>query len=234
LLDIWKPKFPHLAEPATYIRGPKRIDYTLISWDLSSAVGAVGYEPFHFTSPTDHRGIYIDFNTDQLFGNTTNKLKNSKSRHLSSKYPLGRKTYVQTAAEHGREQNLFDRLQRLIDSNERDDELMERLDASMTECCALGERNCKKTRSEWWTLEVNRLRIWRRILQKLQSSYKNGINIHARLTKASAQSCIDKPLPVTAEATTIAIAQVRKDIRACLKKSNETRALEQLERIAMC
>jgi hypothetical protein len=84
------------------MRGSKRIDYTLISRDLSSAVEAVGYEPFHFTSPTDHRGIYIDFKTDQLFGNTINKLKNSKLRHLNSKYPLGRKTYIQTAAEHGR------------------------------------------------------------------------------------------------------------------------------------
>jgi hypothetical protein len=80
---------------------------------------------------------------------------------------------------------------------------------------------------------VNRLRIWQRILQKLQSSYKNGINIHERLTKASAQSRINKPLPDTTKAATLAIAQVRKDIRACLKKSKETRALEQLERIAM-
>jgi hypothetical protein len=80
---------------------------------------------------------------------------------------------------------------------------------------------------------VNRLHIWRRILQKFQSCYKNGINIHERLTRASSQSCIDKPLPDTAKPTTLAIAQVRKDIRACLKKSNETRALEQLERIAM-
>jgi hypothetical protein len=103
----------------------------------------------------------------------------------------------------------------------------------MTECCALGERNCKKTQPKWWTLEVNRLRIWRRILQKLKSSYKNGINIRARLTKACEHSSIDKSLPDTAKAVTPAIAQVRKDIRACLKKNKETRALEQLKHIAM-
>ena len=65
------------------------------------------------------------------------------------------------------------------------------------------------------------------------SSYKNGINIRDRLKKASAHSHIDQPLPDTAEAATLAIAKVRTDMRACLKKSKETRALEQLERIAM-
>jgi hypothetical protein len=103
----------------------------------------------------------------------------------------------------------------------------------MTECCALGERKCKKTRPEWWTLEVNRLRIWRRILQKLKSSYKNGIDIRTRLTKHCEHSHIDKSLPDTIEATPLAITQVRKDIRSCLKKSKKTWALEQLERIAM-
>jgi endonuclease/exonuclease/phosphatase family metal-dependent hydrolase len=71
LLDIWKQKFPHHDEPSTYIRGTTRIDYTLISSQLSPAVEEVGYEPFHFTTSTDHRGMFIDFNTDKLFGNKT-------------------------------------------------------------------------------------------------------------------------------------------------------------------
>jgi hypothetical protein len=74
LLDIWKHKFPNHDEPSTYIRGSKRIVYTLISRALSPAVGSVGYKP-------DYRGIFINFHTEKLFGNTTNKLKSSKSRH---------------------------------------------------------------------------------------------------------------------------------------------------------
>jgi hypothetical protein len=42
LLDIWKQKFPRQTEPSTYILGSKRIDKTLISRLLSSAVAAVG------------------------------------------------------------------------------------------------------------------------------------------------------------------------------------------------
>jgi hypothetical protein len=148
LLDIWKQRFPTHAEPSTYIRGSKRIDYTLISRDLSNAVTAVGYEPFHFTSATSHRGIFIDFDTNKLFGNTTNTIQSAQSRHLNSKYPLGRKTYIEAAAAHGREQDLFTRLQELIDTNIRDDSIIEKRDATLGECCAIGERKCKKTSPE--------------------------------------------------------------------------------------
>jgi hypothetical protein len=146
LLDIWKQKFPQRVEPSTYIRGSKRIDYTLISRGLSPAVVAVGYEPFHYTSATEYCGMFIDFNTAKLFGNTTNKMQTAKSRQLNSKYPLGRKTYIQAASDHGREHNLFQRLHELLESNTRDDVLIEQLDATLGDCCDLGERKCKKTR----------------------------------------------------------------------------------------
>jgi hypothetical protein len=152
---------------------------------------------------------------------------------LNSKYPLGRKTYIQAASDHGHEHNLFKRLQDVLDNNTRDDALIERLDATLTECCELGERKCKKTRPEWWTFEINKLRIWRRIIQKLKSSYKNNLDICTRLQDTCGHHGITNPLPETIDTATTAITQVRKDIRACLKKSRETRALEQLERVSM-
>jgi chorismate mutase len=90
-----------------------------------------------------------------VFGNNTNQLKSAQSRHLNSRYPFGRKTYIQAVSDHAREQNLFAHLQTLLDGKQRDDALLEWLDQIMTECCALGERKCQKTRPEWWTLEVN-------------------------------------------------------------------------------
>ena len=155
LLDIWKQKFPHHDEPSTYIRGSQRIDYTLISRQLSPAVEEVGYESFHYTTSTDHRGMFIDFNTDKLFGNQTNTMQSAKARLLNSKYPLGRKTYIQAAADHARQNNLFERLQNLMDTNTRDDALIEKLDQTLGECCDNGEKKCRKTRPEWWTLKVN-------------------------------------------------------------------------------
>jgi hypothetical protein len=117
LIDIWKQKFPHLTEPNTYIRGTRRIDYVLISEELSHAVAAVGYETFHFTIPTDHRGIYIDFYTTKRFGTDHNPLPAAHLRKLQSKYIEGRKTYIAAAHTHGEAHNLFGRLRTLLTSN---------------------------------------------------------------------------------------------------------------------
>jgi hypothetical protein len=65
LLDIWKQKFPRTPEASTYLRGQRRIDYILITQDISQAVAAIGYEPFHHTLATYHRGIFIDFYKDK-------------------------------------------------------------------------------------------------------------------------------------------------------------------------
>jgi hypothetical protein len=176
--------------------------------------------------------MFIDFNTDKLFGNKTNTIQTAKARLLNSKYPLGRKTYIQAAADHARQHKLFERLQNLVDTNERDDALIEKLDHIIGECCDNGEKKCRKTRPEWWTLKVNRLRTWRRILQKLQSSFKK----HYRPCKAATN--YDRRIENTNRTTNKStrhdcryITQARKDIRACLKQSKETRALEQLEHI---
>jgi hypothetical protein len=112
-----------------------------------------------------------------------------------------------------------------MDSKVRDDDFIKKLDQTIGECCDIGERKCSKTRKEWWTLEVNRLRIWRRNLQKLQSSFKNKINITERIQASLDESNINRELPTNLADTTTAITQARKDIRASLDRSKETRHL---------
>jgi hypothetical protein len=140
IIDIWKQKFPQIAEPNTYIRGTCRIDYILISRETSHAVVAVGYEPFHYTLPTDHRGVFIDFDTDKLFGDAHNPLPAAHLRKLQSKYTEGRKTYITEAHTHGEAHNLFGRLRTLIKSKKRDDALIEILDQLLGDCCHIGEQ----------------------------------------------------------------------------------------------
>jgi hypothetical protein len=88
--------------------------------------------------------MFIDFNNDKLFGNKTNTMQTAKARLLNPKYPLGRKTYIQAAANHARQHNLFERLQTLMDTNERD-ALIEKRDHIIGECCDNGEKKCRKT-----------------------------------------------------------------------------------------
>jgi hypothetical protein len=145
--------------------------------------------------------MFFDFNMGKLFGNKTNTMHSAQARLLNSKYPLGRKTYILAAADHAHQHNLFERLQAFMDSNVRDGAFIKKLDQTIGECCDIGERKCSKTRKEWWTLEVNCLRIWRRNLQKLQSSFKNKINITERIQASLDESKIDRELHMPSSTT---------------------------------
>jgi hypothetical protein len=197
-------------------------------------VVAVGYEPFHYTTPTDHRGIYIDFYTDQLFGNSTNPLPAAQYRQLQSKYPDCRKTYIIEAAAHGNAHTLFSRLRQLLDSKQRDDDLIEALDTLLGVCCTVGESRCTKDRRPWWSRKVHKLRVWRRILQKLQSGFKNNkhfdAQIHIECLGAGIE--LENP-PTTLEATTAALTNARHDIYNSEKDNEQIRKTEQAEQVSL-
>jgi hypothetical protein len=108
-------------------------------------------------------------------------------------YPDCRKTYIAEAAAHGNAHTLFSRLQHLLESKERDDALIESLDNLLVECCTVGESRCTKARRPWWSRKVHKLRAWRRILQKLQSAFKNNRNLTIKfITNASTRALTSK------------------------------------------
>jgi hypothetical protein len=225
---------PHLTEPAAYLRGSCRIDYALLSPELLMSVATVGYEPFHYTTPTDHRGIYIDFYTDQLFGNSTNPLPAAQYRQLQSKYPDCRKTYITGAAAHGNANTLFSRLRLLLESKERDDVLIESLDTLLGEYCTVGESRCTKAQPTWWSRKVHKLRAWRRILQKLRSGFKNNKNFDDQIHNECLEAGLDlELLPTTLEATTLALTKVRQDIYTSEKDRKQLCKTEQAEQVSL-
>jgi hypothetical protein len=52
----------------TYVRGTTRINYALATPHVSAACTSCGYKPFQYRFPGDHRGMFLDFNTNALFG----------------------------------------------------------------------------------------------------------------------------------------------------------------------
>jgi exonuclease III len=60
--------------PPTYIRGKKRLDYILISAELSETIQHSGILPFHSLCLGDHRACYIDLDAPMLFGSSTSAI----------------------------------------------------------------------------------------------------------------------------------------------------------------
>jgi hypothetical protein len=95
LVDILFQRNSHLPEPNTYVRGSNRIDYALITPDLLPAVQRCGYEPFQKRVTSDHRGLFLDFNTNLLFGNDTQPLGPLSMRDFTAKSAANNSKYIE-------------------------------------------------------------------------------------------------------------------------------------------
>ena len=104
LVDILFQRNPTETEPRTYARGSTRIDYALISPDLTPAVNYCGYEPFQQRITYDHRGMILDFDTALLFGNDTQPLGPLAHRDFTAKNPANNAKYIEAKYSHLKEQ----------------------------------------------------------------------------------------------------------------------------------
>ncbi|CAB9531021.1 unknown protein [Seminavis robusta] len=59
---------PGAADFSTYNHGKNILDYILIDQELLPTIVRCGYEAFHAHVISDHRGVYIDVDTDLFFG----------------------------------------------------------------------------------------------------------------------------------------------------------------------
>jgi hypothetical protein len=121
----------------------------------------------------------------------------------------------------------------LITSNNRDYNLIEVLDKLLGDCCALSERRCTKTRPEWWTTHIYKLRIWRRILQKQRSAFMNHKDFTVQLQQEIQDTSIEAELPLTLDNTIIELTKARQDIQAAEKNSRQLRTDENAARLAL-
>jgi hypothetical protein len=71
--------------PPTYLRSPRRIDYILCTGDITHSVVASGIDPFLSGIPSDHRGLWVDFDIHALFHGRMDDPTHAATRRLISK-----------------------------------------------------------------------------------------------------------------------------------------------------
>jgi hypothetical protein len=135
--------------PSTYDRGPKKIDYVLCTPRLLSCVENVTIEAMNEGSPSDHRGLIVDFNTDKLLGKTSNIAKH-KTRVLKSISRKGSGQYREVLHKSLLDQNIFGRVESLIRIHEKHGVMSKRghheaeqIDKYITDCMIKAENSIK-------------------------------------------------------------------------------------------
>jgi hypothetical protein len=112
-------------EPATFNCGHRRLDYILCSDPLLPVVSTCGILPFNILSLSDHRTVFVDFDTKLLFGSLPSELAScndpqfkSRDYESSENYVLAMHTYcdnnkVYQMAENAKKSSNADTLNRL-------------------------------------------------------------------------------------------------------------------------
>ena len=174
LIDLFSVKLGSSNIPATYQRGTTRIDYALLSPDLMTHVRAAGYEPFGYRVPSDHRGMFIDFDTETLFNQLPTEMPSSSLRDFMSTTPDVVRKYVTAKIQYLNDHRFFERLSQLESNPAPNHGLAEALDRDMQRAAIHGAWQVKRRKQTAWSPKLAELWAssisinWRKLLQQHQ------------------------------------------------------------------
>ena len=145
----------------THEFGSKVIDYFLIDPELAPSIKRVGYEPFNANIQSDHRGLFVDVDTELFFGSLTiplaplscRDLQSKKSRHIKPYFQEKHKQY-----EYHRWGNMITQLQACIDNDTPNHDLVETADNRRTRSCKTAARKLAQYPKEPYSPALRRMR----------------------------------------------------------------------------
>ena len=154
LADLFSTRTGTSNSPPTYQRGTKRIDYILMSPALLDKVIAAGYDPFGYRLPSDHRGMYIDIDTNALFGQEPAPLAPAAKRDFNTTNPETVRQYVKHKAAYLHDHRVLDRLTILENMVQPDHDFAEALDRDFQRASFHAARKCSKRKSTPWSPQL--------------------------------------------------------------------------------
>jgi hypothetical protein len=226
LSDVFAIRHPETPEPATYIRGSKRIDYFLVSASVLTSVEKCGYDPFQFRLTSDHRGMFLDINTESLFGNLTQALAAIPSRLIRSKEAKSNTTYINEKYDHLEANNFFNNIDQLIADPLTNKPQAERLDNLLGQASIHAGNSCRKRRRDWWSQKLTTIRSKCHLLQRLLSGYHNKVNTRAAVQQRMLDINLDFQLPVSFDECKAMLKVAQNLAREVSAKHTETRLAE--------
>jgi hypothetical protein len=218
----------------TYATGTDRIDYALMSSIPAGAVTKCGFESPGYRLQGDHRGFFVDFITDRLFGNVTPALASPASRHISSNDRANCARFVAAKYKYLQEHNWFQRMQ-LLDPNNPESpanpEVAEALDNDWLRASKFAENQCSFRPAVPYSTPLAKARQRRRAIKLLITAYKRRQPLQPVYSHVSTKT--SDPLPQTLQECEIEQRRINKEIKSMEKNAGKLRRQEQLANIEL-
>ena len=116
LVDTYSHIHDGAPEPTSHIRGSKKIDHFLLTPGALDCIMAFGIESLGDSVDSNHCGVYLDFDSVALFGDSTPNLTCMTSRILHSHIPFFVRKYCCELQEQLMHHNVYARVGQLKES----------------------------------------------------------------------------------------------------------------------
>ena len=210
----------------TYQGGSSVLDYVLVDPSLMDTIRHCGYEPFKINILSDHRGVYVDFSTHHLFGETIRPLASVMVRDISSKKAHQIAPYFKTKCQHLDSHNWFSQiktLQRSFANNIPNDDLAERLYQRLIAACNYSGERLQQFPPAPYSPEIARLRNIKRYLQLTIAQFTSRFDHSEEIeTIRSTLDGIGFTLPQTLRECQQLLHLHSKELRATIKADEHT------------
>jgi hypothetical protein len=216
-------------EFSTYQRGKKVLDYCLLDDDLLGAVSASGYEAFQANIISDHRGLFVDFDTDRLFGTSIQPLAPLPIRDLNSRNMHQIAPYFKHKHAYLGKKDWFENIALLkldMQRDERNDDLAERLYGELAESCPDAGSRLKRYPTAPHSPEMVRMRNILRLLRLATSQFRTGIDLNDAIQETQKKlGSVGFAIPNSLHECVRALASHEKEFKALVKQEELTKKL---------
>ena len=101
--------------------------------------------------------MFLDLDTEMLFGNRTQALASIPHRDIRSKEQKSNTIYINTKYEHLDSNNFFNNLDTLLSDPRPQPAKAEKFDQLLTQSSKCAGQACRKRRRDWWSQKVTKI-----------------------------------------------------------------------------
>ena len=171
----------------SYSRGTTIIDYCLVSTDILPSIRSCGYLPLHFLCFSDHRSLYVDFDSSILFGGSPSKIAKPTARFVKSRDSQSTEKFLKRLNSFWVNHSLRSRINRLATTLQRTQATASvrrfamKIDQDRTRGFLMAEKKCHRRERPPWSRTLHRLSRQFRYWQIVISDFKLKRHSHNTL-----------------------------------------------------
>ena len=217
--------------PATFERGKACIDYVLATPKILQAIVNAGYTPQSGGLYSDHRGLFMDIDINNILGGALPQIPTPTRRTFEASSPALVTKYLEAATEALATRNVTERARRLMEKDTPDHKQAEAIDNDITRMLLSAASKIRRYRPPPWVEELHHTRRQVRLWKGHLKAHRKGITPAKTLQILHDSVPKDQTFPKTVPECQTLLRAAQKKVRIIVRDAVRHRR-EELERRA--